>query len=150
MSALLPGPVTPSRGIRVQTGPAEQPSTAARPAEPADEAGEDPRRAVRIAEYTPFPRYSRHQRKRLGFTSDAGEPVLRVTVRDPEKVGTLLRVVVRGIDDQPQLDVLARVAWCEEKSNGHRSLGLAVVDGEHHRALSVRRSTEDNETAIRA
>jgi hypothetical protein len=103
---------------------------------------------MRIAEYTPFPRFSRHQHRRLGFTSDTAEPVLRVTVRDPEKPGTLLRVVVRGIDGRPQLDTLARVAWCEEKANCHLSLGLAILDGEHRRARVARRAAEDRGQAI--
>jgi hypothetical protein len=105
-------------------------------------------RAMRIAEYTPFPRFSRHQRKRLGFTSDTAEPVLRVTVRDPEKPGTLLRVVVRDIDGRPQLDTLARVAWCEERGSCHLSLGLTVLDGDHRRAHLVRHTAEDRGRAV--
>ena len=129
--------------------PAWCPGEATRPGDVADELWAQPDRAMRIAEYTPFPRFSRHQRKRLGFTSDTTEPVLRVTVRDPEKPGTLLRVVVRGIDGRPQLDTLARVAWCEEKNSCHLSLGLAVLDGDHRQAHLVRHTAEDQGRAIR-
>ena len=121
-----------------------------RPGNLADDLRALPDRAMRIAEYAPFPRFSRHQRKRLGFTSDTAEPVLRVTVRDPEKPGTLLRVVVRGIDGRPQLDTLARVAWCEEKNSCHLSLGLVVLDGDHRQAHLVRHTAEDEGRAIRA
>jgi hypothetical protein len=128
--------------------PAQYPRPANRRGELADEVWAQPDRVMRIAEYAPFPRFSRHQRKRLGFTSDTAEPVLRVTVRDREKPGTLLRVVVRGIDGRPQLDTLARVAWCEEKGSCHLSLGLAVLDGDHRRAHLVRHTEEDRGRAV--
>ena len=116
----------------------------------AEPTGEARTRALRIAEYAPFTRISRHQHKRLGVTSDGGGPMLRVAAREREKPGVLLRVVVRGIDGERQLDTLARVAWCRENDTGHFSLGLAVVDGNHRKARLVRRLLEETTGAITA
>jgi hypothetical protein len=141
MSASFGESTAAELAIRAKTASLEEAPGAMRPA--AESADEDRPRVMRIAEYTPFPRISRDQQKRRGFTTDATGPILRIAARDREKPGILLRVVVRGIDGRPQLDTLARVAWCREHDNGHVSLGLAVADGDHRRARLVRHLLEE-------
>lgn len=126
------------------------PPRLAGPPHAVEPAAEDRARAMRIAEYTPFPRVSRHQQKKLGFTSDEAGPILRVAARSREKPGTLLRVAVLGIDGRPQLETLARVAWCQENGGGYVSLGLALAEENQHSARTVRRSLEKRRGAITA
>jgi hypothetical protein len=93
---------------------------------------------VRAVEYTPFPRVSRDQRRRVGFTRDESSAGMSLVADSPESLGALLRVIVRGIDGRPALDCVARVVSCEERTDGRYWLGLARVADGRPRMRSVR------------
>ncbi len=85
--------------------------------------------AVRIVEYAVFPRTSGDPTTRVGFTRDLSPAGLCMGVDGAESVGALLRVAVRGLDGQPNLIAVARVAWCSAERDGRYWVGLDFVMG---------------------
>jgi hypothetical protein len=89
---------------------------------------DEPRReAVRIVEYTPFPRTDSGQQPRIGFTRDLSASGMCIGSDHPEAVGSLLRVVVRDVDGATARPCVERVAWCHATSDGRFWLGLDRV-----------------------
>ncbi len=70
----------------------------------------DPGEAQRVA-YT-------QDRSRTGFGLDLPEGV---------KPGELLRIRLRDIDGEIDMDALARVVWCKSLSSGRARAGLAML-----------------------
>ena len=88
----------------------------------------EPRRdEVRIVEYTPFPRVAAGETPRIGFTRDVSGSGMCIGSDQPEAVGTLLRVVVRGTDGRPERPCVERVVWCRPASDGRHWIGLERV-----------------------
>jgi PilZ domain len=92
---------------------------------------------VRHVEYTPFPRVSASQRGRVGFTRDVSSSGLCLRIEAPERVGSLLRVAVRGVDGRPARIAIARVAWSSETRDGAWWAGLQIVEDCARRILRV-------------
>ena len=99
---------------------------------------------ARIVEYTPYPRRTRDERRRVGFTRDSSPSGMCLAVDHPEKPEALLRVVDTDIDGNASTDTLARVAWCEPRGDGRFWLGLDVI-----RATGVGRMLKVRHTARR-
>lgn len=93
---------------------------------------------VRNVEYCRFPRVCADQRPRLGFTRDVSSSGLCLRTDVPEPVGSLLRVVVRGIDGDPRRESIARVVWIEPTLDGGYWMGLALVESGAAQAVRVR------------
>jgi hypothetical protein len=93
---------------------------------------------VRHVEYTPFPRVAAHQRGRLGFTRDVSPSGLCLRVEAPERVGSLLRVAVCGVDGRPARIAIARVVWTSQPADGAHWVGLQIVEECARRILRVR------------
>jgi len=110
----------------------------------------EPRSQVaRIVEYTPYPRRTRNQRRRVGFTRDASPSGMCISVERPEKPGTLLHVVGTDIDGRTSTNTLSRVVWCEMRDQGRFWLGLDVVSATSvGRMLKVRHSGERRRVAV--
>jgi hypothetical protein len=90
----------------------------------------EPRRdEVRIVEYTPFPRVAADARPRIGFTRDLSASGMCIGSEWPEAVGSLLRVVVRASDGQPDRPCVERVVWCRPAGDGRHWIGLERVEG---------------------
>lgn len=105
---------------------------------------------VRVVEYSHYPRISRDERRKVGFTRDESRSGMCVAVNAPEEEGTLLRVALRNIDGGDALDALARVAWCDERPDGRYWVGLALLEQSGQRMLKVRRPADDAEVSLRA
>ncbi len=99
--------------------------------------GQRRRDEIQIVEYAPFPRLC-DQRGRVGFTRDVSESGMCLGVDGPEKVGSLLRVVVRTVDGRSTLDSLARVVWSRPTHDGRWWLGLSLLRGARRRLARVR------------
>lgn len=82
---------------------------------------------VRIVEYTPFPRVAAGEAPRIGFTRDVSESGMCLGSDHPEAVGSLLRVVVRGVDGRPERPRVERVVWCRPAHDGRHWIGLERV-----------------------
>jgi hypothetical protein len=80
---------------------------------------------VRLVEYAPFPRVQRDPGWRRGFTLDLSPRGLCLRAEVAAVVGSLLHVIVRGVDGRPFLDAVARVAWIRER--GPVRIGLEFV-----------------------
>jgi hypothetical protein len=93
---------------------------------------------VRDVEYCRFPRACADQRPRIGFTRDVSPTGLCLRVDVPEPVGSLLRVVVRGIDGAPRREGITRVTWSRPSSDGGHWLGLALVETGAAQAVRIR------------
>jgi hypothetical protein len=89
--------------------------------------GEPRRDEVRIVEYTPFPRVAASQVPRIGFTRDVSDSGMCIGSDHPERVGSLLRIVVRGADGRPDRPCVERVVWCRPASDGRHWIGLERV-----------------------
>ena len=106
---------------------------------------------VRIVEYTPYPRRTRNERRRVGFTRDASRSGMCLAVETPEKPGSLLRVIGTDVDGNASSDDLARVAWCEPRWDGRFWLGLDVISATHvGRMLKVHHTPRRQKVAVHA
>ena len=81
---------------------------------------------VRQVEIHPFPRVLLAQRQ-MGTTRDLSASGLCLRTEEERPVGSLLRVVVRGVDGRPALESVGRVAWCAPAGAGASWLGLSLV-----------------------
>ncbi len=110
----------------------------------------DRERAVQVAEYAPYPRVSSDQRRRIAFTVDRSEQGMCLNGDAGEQPGTLLRVVLRGVDGRPTLDVLARVIWLTPRDDGRFQMGLSVVAEGMRRMRVVRHGGQNDAIALTA
>jgi len=82
---------------------------------------------VRLVEFAPFPRARREERWHVGFTLDLSTQGACLRATETEPVGSLLRVIVRGVDGRPTLDSIARVVWSANGRFGEVRMGLALL-----------------------
>ena len=96
--------------------------------DPGEVRSESRTQIVRIVEYTPYPRRTRDERRRVAFTRDTSASGMCIAVETPEEPGTLLRVVGTNVDGDASSDTLARVAWCAPRSEGRGSESVVFCD----------------------
>jgi hypothetical protein len=82
---------------------------------------------VRLVEFAPFPRVRRDERWHVGFTLDLSTQGACLRTKEAEPVGSLLRVIVRGVDGRPTLDSIARVVWSAQGRFGEVRMGLNLL-----------------------
>lgn len=90
---------------------------------------------VRLVEFAPFPRERRDERWGLGFTLDLSSQGACLRTKETAPVGSLLRVIVRGVDGRPTLDSIARVVWHERGRFGEVRMGVSMVASRARRPL---------------
>ena len=83
-------------------------------------------RALRIVDYTPFPR-SAPDRPRVAFTRDVSPSGMCIGVDAAEAPGTMLRATLRELDGSPARCDTWQVVWCEVTADGRFWLGLQLV-----------------------
>src|SRR5512138_1557214 len=88
---------------------------------------------VRLVEFAPFPRVRRDERWQVGFTLDLSSQGACLRAKEAEPVGSLLRVIVRGVDGRPTLDSIARVVWCAHGQFGEVRMGLHLLASRQRR-----------------
>jgi hypothetical protein len=89
---------------------------------------ESRQKLVRMVEHRPFPRAHAGEGRAVGFTRDLSRSGMCISVERPEALGSLLHLILYGLDGRPTLDSIARVARCERDARGRLWLGLALVD----------------------
>lgn len=92
---------------------------------------------VRLVEFAPFPRERRDERWSLGFTLDQSSAGACLRTREAAPVGSLLRMVVRGVDGRPTLDSIARVVWQARGSFGEVRMGVSLLAQRNRRPLGA-------------
>jgi putative nucleotidyltransferase with HDIG domain len=107
--------------------------------EPQSGVRSQPRRnALRRVDYSAFPRMSLDADKRLGLMLNESDSGLCLAASSREEVGTLLRVMVRGLHGRVSRDVVARVVWSKETTVGRYRLGLALLRETRPQMMRVR------------
>ena len=96
---------------------------------------------VRHVEYCPFPRARPDQCLRVGFTRDLSPSGMCVRVDTSERIGSLLRVILRDLDGRPRLESIARISWSSPSADGGHWIGLSLVEPGRARPISVRRES---------
>jgi len=96
------------------------------------------RHILRMVDYSPFPRAAADEQVRTGFAKDESLTGLCIAVESAHGIGSLLRVVVRGVDGTPARDAIARVVWCRTKPEGDYHVGLELMRESSPRMLVVR------------
>jgi hypothetical protein len=99
---------------------------------------------VRLVEFAPFPRVRRQERWNVGFTLDLSSQGACLRAKEAAPIGSLLRVIVRGVDGRPTLDSIARVVWSANGRFGEVRMGLSML------AARSRRTAISRKTAIAA
>jgi hypothetical protein len=92
---------------------------------------------VRLVEFTPFPRVRREERWEVGFTLDLSSHGACLRTRETAPIGSLLRVIVRGVDGRPTLDSIARVVWSASGPYGEIRMGLSTLAARTRRPLRL-------------
>jgi len=94
--------------------------------------------SLRLIDYSPFPRMDLERGRQIGMTLNESDSGLCAAVADRVDVGELLRVIIRGVDGQSVRDVIARVVWCQESSDGRYQMGISFLRRSGARMLRVR------------
>jgi hypothetical protein len=109
-----------------------------------------PRRdGLRQVDYSPFPRVSLDAGNNLGLLLNESDAGLCLVVAEKEPVGSLLRVVVRGLHGRTSRDVVARVVWCSDAEQGRTRLGLELLRESRPQMLRVRYRDGQRSRSIR-
>lgn len=94
--------------------------------------------AVRVVEYSAFPRVGTRGRPSVGFTRDVSDVGMCLGVAEEPILGSLLRVTVRELDGRRLLDALARVCWTRRRGDRSWWVGLSFFGEVRDRAVRVR------------
>jgi hypothetical protein len=84
-------------------------------------------RVVHVVEYSRYPRRDPGEDQRIAYTQDRSKTGLGLDLPEGVQPGELLRIRLRGIDGEIDMDALARVVWCENLSTGRARAGLAML-----------------------
>ena len=82
---------------------------------------------VHVVEYSRYPRRLASENRRIAYTQDRSETGLGLDLPERVTPGELLRVTVRDIDGQIDLDGLARVVWCKPNGEGRARAGVSIL-----------------------
>ena len=88
---------------------------------------ENRRRIVHVVEYSHYPRRLAAKSRRVAYTQDRSEGGLGLDLPERVRPGELLRVTLRDIDGQVDVDGLARVVWCMDTDGGRARAGVAIL-----------------------
>jgi hypothetical protein len=106
--------------------------------------------SLRLIDYSPFPRVDVDQGPRMGLSLNESDSGLCVAVDNSVKVGSLLRILIRGVDGRPARDVVTRVVWCKTDKDGRMRAGLAFLREGRASMLKVRRNEHRTQAVINA
>lgn len=90
---------------------------------------------VHVVEYSHYPRRLATEGLRVAYTQDRSATGLGLDLPERVRPGELLRVTLRDIDGEVDLDGLARVVWCKETEAGRARAGVAMLRREGERPM---------------
>jgi len=73
----------------------------------------------------------------VGFTLDLSSQGACLRTKETAPIGSLLRVIVRGVDGRPTLDSIARVVWSANGRFGEVRMGLSMLAARTRRPLRL-------------
>jgi len=82
---------------------------------------------VHVVEYSRYPRRLASENRRVAYTQDRSESGLGLDLPERVSPGELLRVTIRDIDGQVDLDGLARVVWCKQNDGERARAGVSML-----------------------
>jgi hypothetical protein len=85
------------------------------------------RHVVHLVEYSRYPRHDPSEDRRVAYTQDRSDTGLGLDLNEVIEPGELLRVTLRDIDGEVDMDGLARVVWCKPGESGRARAGLAML-----------------------
>ena len=85
-------------------------------------------RVFRAAEYSPYPRVGRDQRRLTAFVRNESLSGMCLVSDQTEPVGSCLHVAVEAVDGLPTKETLARVVWTCQQADGRHWLGLSLLN----------------------
>lgn len=107
------------------------------------------REGLRQVDYSPFPRMSLDAGQTLGLLINESDAGLCLVTNEPEEVGALLRVMVRGLHGHTSRDVVARVVWAEATDAGRCRMGLELLRESQPQMVRVRHESGTRVRSIR-
>jgi hypothetical protein len=97
-------------------------------------------RVVHLVEYSRYPRHDPGEGRRVAYTQDRSSTGLGLDLPEPIEPGELLRITLRDIDGEVDMDGLARVVWCRTSESGRARAGLSMLrEGSEKPMMRVRR-----------
>lgn len=91
------------------------------------ERSEARQRVVHLVEYSRYPRRDSRDERLIAYTQDRSKTGLGLDLPEAIEPGELLRITLRDIDGDVDMDGLARVVWCSESNSGRARAGLAML-----------------------
>jgi len=91
------------------------------------ERAETRQQIVHVVEYSHYPRRDPGEAQRVAYTQDRSTTGFGLDLPEGVKPGELLRIRLRDIDGEIDMDALARVVWCQSLSSGRARAGLAML-----------------------
>jgi hypothetical protein len=85
------------------------------------------RQVVHLVEYSRYPRHDPSEDRRVAYTQDRSDSGLGLDLSEVVEPGELLRITLRDIDGEVDMDGLARVVWCKPGESGRARAGLALL-----------------------
>jgi PilZ domain len=99
-------------------------------------------RVVHLVEYSRYPRRDPREDRRVAYTQDRSKTGLGLDLPEAIEPGELLRITLRGIDGEVDMDGLARVVWCKASESGRARAGLEMLrEGGEKPMMRSRNST---------
>ena len=95
--------------------------------------------AMRQIDYSHFPRMSCDGGPQGGLSLNESETGLCIAIPQPQPIGTLLRVMVRGVDGRKVRDVVTRVVWCDRSKDGRYRVGVEMLREGRAKMMRVRK-----------
>jgi len=83
--------------------------------------------AIRVVEYSSFPRIAPHTELRRGFTRDFSNWGMCLGVDECEPVGALLRLSLRDVGGRADDTRIGRVVWSQPTRDGRFWLGIELL-----------------------
>jgi len=102
-------------------------------------------RVVHVVEYSRYPRRVADESRRIAYTQDRSATGLGLDLPEALDPGELLRVTLRDIDGEVDMDGLARVVWCRPQDSGRARAGLAMLREKGERPMMRLRAAEDRD-----
>ncbi len=90
---------------------------------------------VHLVEYSRYPRRYPGDDRRIAYTQDRSRSGLGLDLPEGVSPGELLRVTLRDIDGEIDMDGLARVVWCRQLDSGRSRAGLSMLRESGERPL---------------
>lgn len=106
--------------------------------------------SLRLIDYSPYPRMDLEHGPKIGMSLNESDTGLCIVLGEEIEAGSMLRIVVRGVDGRPTHDMVTRVVWCKPNQDGRIRAGLAYLREGRARMLKVQHTQHRTQAVINA